>query len=64
MLRVETMRKPGRRWAREDGEERAIMELLVMLAVLVLFDLAVLRWGRDSRNPARDLAGTGGILPR
>jgi len=48
----------------EDGEERAIMELLVMLAVLVLFDLAALRWGRDSRDPARDLAGTGGILPR
>lgn len=40
------------------------MELLVVVGVLLLFDLAALRWGRDSRGTARGDAGTGGILPQ
>ena len=39
------------------------MELVVMLVLLVLFDLAALRWGRDSRRTVRGHFGAGGILP-
>ena len=39
------------------------MELIVLLMALVLFDLAALRWGRDSRDTARGILGAGGIVP-
>ena len=38
------------------------MELVAIVGAVLLLDLAALRWGRDSRNPARDIAGTGGLL--
>ncbi len=40
-----------------------MMELLIWLTLLLILDLLALRWGRDSRDPARGHAGTGGILP-
>lgn len=39
------------------------MELLIALLLIGLLDIAALRWGADSRVDARDIAGTGGILP-
>ena len=39
------------------------MELIVGVALLVVLDLAALRWGRDSRETARGHFGAGGILP-
>ena len=40
------------------------MELLVALALLVLLDLAALRWGADSRSVARGRLGAGELLPQ
>lgn len=37
------------------------MELLLLLGLLLLFEVAALRWGHDSRDPGH--AGTGGLLP-
>ena len=39
------------------------MELIAIVGAVLLLDLAALRWGRDSRDPARDIPGTGGLLP-
>jgi hypothetical protein len=38
------------------------MELLLVLTILILGDLAALHWGRDSRDPARGHTGAGGLL--
>ncbi len=40
------------------------MELLAAFVLLVLFDLAALRWGADSRGATGRHPGTGGILPK
>lgn len=40
------------------------MGLLIVVAALVLLDLAALRWGVDSRAGARGHGNTGGILPQ
>ena len=40
------------------------MELVAIVGAVLLLDLAVLRWGRDSRDPARDIPGAGGLLPQ
>ena len=39
------------------------MELTILLGLLLLLSLAASRWGRDSRDHARDHHGTGGLLP-
>ncbi len=39
------------------------MELIVAVALLVVLDLAALRWGRDSRETGRGHFGAGGIMP-
>ena len=39
------------------------MELIVAVALLVLLDLAALRWGRDSRETGHGHFGAGGIVP-
>lgn len=40
------------------------MELLVVIVVLVLFEVAALRWGVDSRTIGRGYPGAGGLLPQ
>ncbi len=40
------------------------MELLIVLALLVLLDVAALRWGADSRSTASGHLGAGGLLPQ
>lgn len=39
------------------------MELIVAVTLLVLLDLAALRWGCESRETARGHFGAGGLLP-
>ena len=38
------------------------MELIVLIVLLVLLDLAAVRWGTDSRDTARGYFGTGEIV--
>jgi hypothetical protein len=38
------------------------VELIAIVGAVLLLDLAALWWGRDSRDPARGIAGAGGLL--
>ena len=46
-----------------NGKKETVVELIVAVALLVVLDLAALRWGRDSRETGRGHFGAGGIVP-
>jgi len=46
-----------------DAKKETVVELIVAVVLLVVLDLAALRWGRDSRETARGHFGAGGIVP-